>query len=123
MTVDVLCANLNAARQHFEALHRGEEEDAFDFWRNATGPQPMWIFAALAPLARLYLSLSASSADLERSFSSAGFLYEGRDRLLAVNLEAQVVIRDFLLELRRDSQDDGEFVAQVSGLLDRLPDE
>ena len=55
----------------------------------------------LSPVARMYLALPASSADLERSFSSAGFILEGRQRLLVRNLETQAVVRDYLVELER----------------------
>ena len=55
----------------------------------------------LSPVARMYLALPAASADLERSFSSAGFILEGRQRLLVRNLETQAVVRDYLVELER----------------------
>jgi hypothetical protein len=51
----------------------------------------------------MYLAIPASSADLERTFSSAGFLNEGRESLLPGTLEMQVVLRDWLLEV-----DDGD---------------
>lgn len=48
----------------------------------------------------MYFAVPASTADLERSFSSTGFILDGRWRLLPRNLEMQVVIRDWLLELQ-----------------------
>jgi len=104
---------------HFEQMQPGSEPDVFDFWKTSR----LFVVSALQPLARMYLSFPSSTADTERSFSSAGFLYEGRERLLPCHLEAQVVIRDYLLTLRRGAGDnEEEYIAQVSALLDRLPD-
>lgn len=61
----------------------------------------------------MYLAIPASTADLERSFASAAFLLEGRWRLKPRNLEMQVIIRDWLLELERH----GELTPKVNSLL------
>jgi hypothetical protein len=54
----------------------------------------------LAPLARMYLSIPATSASAESAFSSTGFLLEGRERLTTEHLEMQMIIRDKLIEWR-----------------------
>lgn len=61
---------------------------------------------ALAPLARMYLAIPASSADLERAFSSAGFLNTCRESLSTETLEMQVVLRDWILEQYQEHDND-----------------
>jgi len=68
----------------------------------------------------MYLSYAASNGDLERSFSSAGFLNEGRWSLLPENLEMQVVIRDYLLDLER-KPDYMQNVQRLIGMLRTAP--
>lgn len=88
--------------------------DALLWWSEQHGLE------LVSPVARMYLALPAASADLERSFSSAGFLLNGRWRLLVRNLEAQVVIRDYLLELQAATQSGDEYteaaIARVAAL-------
>src|SRR5271154_1541343 len=91
-----------------------------EWWhRHLASPQFGGTLHLLAPLARMYLALPASSADLERSFSSAGFILEGRHRLLVRNLEAQVVIRDYLLELER-TLDEAAYEGKITELITEL---
>lgn len=90
------------------------------FWRSkadsleraAPNPHEWWLqnqtqgaVSSLKGLARMYLSIPASSADVERTWSSAAFLATVRPRLLARNLERQVVIRDWILSVKRKHSD------------------
>lgn len=124
MSEDLLTAHLKQLRHFWETNHlqlQVDGRDAFAWWQtNLRHPQRVLILACLAPLAKMYLAFPASSADLERSFSSAGFILEGRERLQVRFLEEQVVIRDYLLMLRRKYPAKEDYLAQVASLLNSL---
>jgi hypothetical protein len=89
-----------ALRKHLEAkapTYIAQQTGALDWWSSLPAMSPV---SFLSPLARMYLSIPASSCSSESSFSSAGFLNEGRERLTTEHLEMQLVIRDKLIELK-----------------------
>ena len=91
-------------REEFEANQNELDRDTTDplrWWQQHGGGA----MAVLCPVARMYLAIPASTADVERSWSSAAFLSTGRARLLPKNLERQMVIRDWLLDCARESED------------------
>jgi hypothetical protein len=99
----------------------GVAGDPLVWWKNGLrDPRLGHILSPLAPLARMYLSMPASSADLERSFSSASFLLDHRWRLTPMNLETQVVIRDWLLEQARTHTSDEDLLQYVSAFVEEL---
>jgi hypothetical protein len=97
---DILSAALRRLRARFEEMGGQPCASPLLWWQERI-QQSGHTLALLGPVARMYLALPGSSADLERSFSSAGFILEGRFRLLPRNLEAQAVIRDYLLYAER----------------------
>ena len=72
-----------------------DDTNALTWWRGRGA------IAVLCPLARMYLAIPASTADVERTWSSAQYLSVSRHRLLPMNLERQMVIRDWILEQMR----------------------
>ena len=117
-TEGTLSAALQQLRSHFENRLRGAPcDDPLSWWKQHTTAGST--LAVLAPLARMYLAIPASSADLERSFSSTGFILEGRSRLLVRNLETQAVIRDYLVSLER-SLPVADYLARVDALIASL---
>jgi hypothetical protein len=70
-----------------------QDADPVAFWKEVKGSAE-----CLKPLARMMLAIPASSASVERAFSSAGILTDGRERLVPETLEQLAIIRDLLLE-------------------------
>ena len=72
---------------------------------------------ALAPLARMFLAIPASSSSVERVFSSANFLELGHEQQSLQTLEKVAIIRDYtlqpkysfeaLMKLVRDAEENG----------------
>lgn len=65
----------------------------------------------------MYLAIPASTADVERTWSSAQYLSASRHRLLPKNLERQMVIRDWILEQTRTH---GRHVQGFTAAIDTL---
>lgn len=96
----LLDAQLQALRAELEGNKDYLDQDTTDalqWWSE----QGRGAIAILCPVARMYLAIPCSTADVERSWSSAAFLSVGRARLLPKNLERQMVIRDWILECAR----------------------
>ena len=115
---DLLAVTLQQLRRKIESLKGARCADPLEWWRTNTATAST--LSVLAPLARMYFALPASSADLERSFSSAGFILEGRQRLLVRNLETQAVVRDYLIELERLCDSRGDYITRVRALVSAL---
>jgi len=64
------------------------------FWQSHSGP----VLQVLEPVARMLLGIPASSADVERIFSTTGFLLEGRESLSLMRLEQLSVIRVYITD-------------------------
>lgn len=107
-----LQGHVNALRSYF-AKHseRLREANALEFWKSVRKDDPI---VALLPLARMYLSIPATSCSSESAFSSGGYLNDGRERLTVEHLEDQLVVRDQLLEWR--SLDEATMLANVDRL-------
>lgn len=83
-------------------------EEALQWWlRNGS--------TNLSPIAMMYLAIPSSTADAERTFSSAGFVLAGRWSLLPRTLEMQVVIRDWILA--QSDQNNDEHTAALDALI------
>jgi hypothetical protein len=91
-------------RQHIQHKHVPEllaylnEATTFDispleFWRSK---ETQSSFPALTKLARIYLSIPATSGDVERLFSVAGALQRARRARITTNhLEALLLVREY----------------------------
>lgn len=90
----------NKFEQNKAQLDR-DTTDPFYWWQD----QGLGAILVLCPLARMYLAIPASTADVERTWSSAQYLSVSRHSLLPKNLERQMVIRDWILELVRTHGD------------------
>lgn len=85
---DGFSASLKKEICAYEAMDLENEETTIMFWKKVGTVLPM-----LARLARIYLSIQASSAESERKFSSAGnFSTIKRSQLSASTLECQTFI-------------------------------
>ena len=70
--------------------HKDEEVDPVDFWIENEKTYP-----ALSPLACDLLTIPASSAPIERVFSTAGLVTSGkRNRLHDQNLEREILLKN-----------------------------
>jgi hypothetical protein len=91
-----------------ELDHLDTPEEALQWWlRNGS--------TNLSPIAMMYLAIPSSTADAERTFSSAGFVLAGRWSLLPRTLEMQVVIRDWILA--QSDQNNDEHTAALDALI------
>jgi hypothetical protein len=108
-------------RQPAHAAGQPAAINPLDWWRDMLqDANRAPILSPLAPLARMYLAMPAASADLERTFSSAAYLLEGRWRLRPANLEMQVVIRDWILEKARTYPADADLMQYVRQFVEDL---
>lgn len=97
--------DIETLANHLRNLRKSLEKTMTTMWRRTSLQHCWWKdlpptsqHAFLAPLARMYLAIPATSASAEPAFSSAGFLLDGRERLTTEHLEMQLIIRDKLIE-------------------------
>lgn len=96
--LETLSNHLRNLRKSLEKNHEtnmAKNKPSTLWWKDLP---PTSQHAFLAPLARMYLAIPATSASAESAFSSTGFLLDGRERLTTEHLEMQLVIRDKLIE-------------------------
>ena len=90
---------LGRVRRYLEGKE-GKKEDVTTFWvKESNG---LW---ALIPLVQKLLSIPATSAAAERSFSSTSFLQQGRTQLEPANLEKLAVVRNFIAQPQFNEKD------------------
>ena len=98
---------LSSRRNHFESTVRPVTENPLDFWS-----QNCERLGFLLPLVRTILAIPASSASVERNFSNASFITDGRDNLAAETVERLSIIRHHVVGLN-----DEEYSAFVERLI------
>lgn len=119
---------LRKTRQHFLAkrpvgsiadalfMPPPADYDVLKFWKaNAS------VLSSIAHLARIVLSVPASSAASERVFSSAGFIVDKtRSRLLEQNVTMLTIVRDHLMRIDDDLQSTKAFYSAIERKLDSM---
>ncbi|MGH2639926.1 MAG: hAT transposon family protein [Rhabdochlamydiaceae bacterium] len=109
LTANTITALVQNVREGFEnPKHHAALQlvDPLQWWSQQT------MLSALAPVVRMLLCIPASNAAAERSFSSAGFLSEDRERLNSNTLEELAVIRHYVLQ-HQDEQEQENLISQM----------
>jgi hypothetical protein len=84
---DIIFA-LRKLRNHFET--KVHEVEPLEFWKHYSHGH------LLLPLAQMILAIPASSASVERGFSSTGFIMEGRPLINLQHVQQMAVVRHYV---------------------------
>ena len=90
-----MCGSLWVELVFFSDVERFESMSSFIFWNCAFKDSSM------SPIGRILASLPSSQASVERIFSGASWIVDGRERLNAETLFKEVFVRANILSLKR----------------------